>query len=63
VLVPKTMIVDRLRGRGDYDAAERADRELAEKVDTEQDAALLAELDIDAESLDDDFDGQAPATG
>jgi hypothetical protein len=63
VLVPKAMIVDRLRGRGDYDAAERADRELGEKVDTEEDAALLAELDIDAESLNDDFDGQAPATG
>jgi hypothetical protein len=57
------MIVDRLRGRGDYDAAERADRELAEKVDTEQDAELLAMFDIDAGSLDDDFDGQAPATG
>ena len=63
MLVPKTMIVDRLRGRGDYDAAERADRELGEKVDTEQDAELLAGFDIDAASLADDFDGQAPATG
>ena len=63
MLVPKTMIVDRLRGRGDYDAAERADRELGEKVDTEEDAALLASFDIDAGELDDGFDGQAPATG
>jgi hypothetical protein len=63
MLVPKTMIVDRLRGRGDYDAAERADRELGEKVDTEQDAELLASFEIDADALDDDFDGQAPATG
>jgi hypothetical protein len=60
MLVPKTMIVDRLRGRGDYDAAERADRELGEKIDTEEDAELLESFDIDAQELEDDFGGQAP---
>ena len=43
--------------------AERADRELGEKVDTEQDAGLLADLDVDAAKLAADFDGQSPAVG
>jgi hypothetical protein len=61
--VPKGMIVEQLRARGDLEAAERADRELGEKVDTDQDAALLAELNVDAGRLEDDFGGQAPAVG
>jgi hypothetical protein len=63
VLIPKTMVVEQLRARGDFEGAERADRELGEKVDTGQDAGLLAELQIDAQKLADDFDGQAPAVG
>ncbi|MEA2248638.1 MAG: hypothetical protein QOH46_3167 [Solirubrobacteraceae bacterium] len=63
MLIPKTMVVEQLRARGDADAAERADRELGEKVDTEQDAGLLAELQIDAQKLAEDFDGQSPAVG
>jgi hypothetical protein len=63
MLVPKTMIVEQLRARGDTDAAERADRELGEKVDTDADAGLLAELHVDAGKLESDFDGQSPAVG
>jgi hypothetical protein len=63
MLVPKTMVVEQLRARGDTDGAERADRELGDKVDTEADAGLLAELQVDAEKLADDFDGQSPAVG
>ena len=63
MLVPKTMVVERLRARGDHDGAERADRELGEKVDTDSDAALLSELDIDAAKLAADFDDQSPAVG
>jgi hypothetical protein len=63
MLIPKTMIVEQLRARGDADGAERADRELGEKVDTEQDAALLAELQVDAGKLAEGFDGQSPAVG
>ena len=63
MLLPKTMIVEQLRARGDTEGAERADRELGEKVDTEQDADLLASLDVDAAKLADDFDGQSPAVG
>ena len=63
MLVPKTMVVEQLRARGDHEGAERADRELGEKVDTESDAGLLADLQIDAAKLADGFDGQAPAVG
>jgi hypothetical protein len=63
VLIPKTMVVEQLRARGDTDGAERADRELGEKVDTEQDAGILAELNVDAQQLAEDFDGQSPAIG
>jgi hypothetical protein len=63
MLVPKGMIVEQLRARGDLKAAERADRELGENVDTDQDAALLAELNVDAGRLEDDFGGQAPVVG
>lgn len=63
MLIPKTMIVEQLRARGDTSGAERADRELGEKVDTEKDAGLLAELQVDTERLEKDFGGQAPAVG
>jgi hypothetical protein len=63
MLVPKTMVVEQLRARGDTDGAERADRELGEKVDTDADAGLLSELQVDAQKLADDFDGQSPAVG
>jgi len=63
MLVPKTMVVEQLRARGDTDGAERADRELGDKVDTEADAGLLRELQVDAAKLADDFDGQSPAVG
>jgi hypothetical protein len=63
MLLPKTMVVEQLRARGDTEGAERADRELAEKVDTEQDADLLASFDVDAAKLAEGFDGQSPAVG
>jgi hypothetical protein len=63
MLLPKTMIVEQLRARGDHEAAERADRELGEKVDTDHDATLLDSLGVDARKLATDFDGQSPAVG
>ena len=63
MLVPKEMIVEQLRARGDTEAAERAERELGEKVDTDRDAGLLGEFDVNLQSLEDDFGGQAPAVG
>jgi len=63
MLIPKDMIVEQIRARGDFDGAERADRELDEKVDTERDADLLASLGVDAGELTDAFRDQAPEAG
>ncbi|HWT23491.1 MAG TPA: hypothetical protein VN213_08290 [Solirubrobacteraceae bacterium] len=63
MLLPRDMVVERLRARGDLDAAERAERELGEKVDTEGDAELLAQLNVDPRELEDSFGGQSPAVG
>lgn len=63
MLIPKTMVVEQLRARGDTEGAERADGELGEKVDTEKDVGLLAELQVDASKLEEEFGGQAPAVG
>jgi hypothetical protein len=63
MLLPKAMIVEQLRSRGDTDAAARADRELGEQVDTDHDADLLASLEVDIQRLEEDFGGQSPAVG
>ena len=63
MLMPKGMIVEQLRSRGDFQAAERAEQRLGEKVDTERDAGLLAELQVDVGRLEQDFGGQSPAVG
>ena len=63
MLIPKTMVVEHLRARGDTEAAERADRELGEKVDTDQDAGVLAELRVDTQRLVEGLHGQSPAVG
>jgi hypothetical protein len=63
MLVPKEMVVEQLRSRGDFESAERAEQVLSEKVDTDHDADLLAELQVDAQRLEDDFGGQSPVVG
>jgi hypothetical protein len=61
--LPREMIVERLRKRGDYEASEEAARELPERVDTERHADLLSHFEVDPEELTDDFGGQAPSVG
>ena len=49
--IPKDKILELLRDRGDNDKADQANRELPDKVDTEQHADLLGRLGIDPGSL------------
>jgi len=63
VQIPKGMVVERIRASGDSDAAERANAELPEKVDTERDAELLRGFNLDPQQLADGLGGQAPAVG
>jgi hypothetical protein len=59
--VPKSMVVERIRGRSGTEMADRADKELPEKIDLDADAELLSKYDIDPEELREEFRGQAPA--
>jgi hypothetical protein len=61
--IPREMIIQTLRGRGDFDAAERAERELPEKVDTDIDAGLLTEFAIEPDEIEEGLSGQQPNAG
>jgi hypothetical protein len=49
--IPKDKILDLLRERGEHDKADRADRELPNRVDPERDKGLLDQLGIDPQDL------------
>ncbi len=59
--VPKTMVVERIHSRSGAEMADRADKELPEKIDLDADAELLSKYDIDPDELRGEFGGQAPA--
>ena len=61
--IPKTMIVERIRSRGGPEMANRADRELPEKLDPDSDASLLQKYGLDPKELRDEFRGQSPTAG
>ena len=49
--IDRQEIVDQLRGRGEDDIADRAERDLPEEVDTEEHADLLHALGINPMDL------------
>ncbi len=49
--IPKAMIVERIRSRSGADKANEADKELPDKVDTENDAGLLQKYGLDPNEL------------
>jgi lipopolysaccharide biosynthesis regulator YciM len=49
--IPKDKILELLRQRGEDDKAQQADRELPERVDTEQHRGILDQLGIDPQDL------------
>jgi hypothetical protein len=61
--IPKAMIVERIRSRSGAEAANQADDELPDKIDTENDAELLRNYDLDPKDLHEEFRGQSPAAG
>jgi hypothetical protein len=63
VNIPKELVVERVRARGNADLTERAERDLPEKVDPDRDAELLRGFDIDPAELLDEFRGQTPNVG
>jgi hypothetical protein len=63
VNIPKELVVERIRFRGDAEATARAERELPEKVDPDRDADLLRGFDVDPAALVEEFSGQSPEVG
>jgi hypothetical protein len=63
VEIPKAMIVERIRSRSGAEAANQADNELPDKIDSENDAELLRKYDLDPEELNEEFRDQSPAAG
>ena len=61
--IPKAMLVERVRSQNGHEVAERADRELPDKVDTDTVAELLRSLDLDPDELSGYFGGGSPAAG
>jgi hypothetical protein len=61
--IPKGMVVERIRATGNTELTARAEAELPEKVDTDNDADLLRGFDLDPQALADGLGGQAPAIG
>jgi hypothetical protein len=55
--IDKSQILELLRGGGDDDKADRADKELPDQVDTDRDSGLLERFGIDIDDLLKKFGG------
>ncbi len=49
--IPKDKIIEMIKSRGDNDQAVKAQSELPDNVDTEQDSGLLAKFGVDPKDL------------
>jgi hypothetical protein len=63
VNIPKELVVEQIRSRGDAEVTTRAERELPEKLDPDRDADLLRRFDVDLAALAEGFGGQSPEVG
>jgi hypothetical protein len=61
--IPKAMLVERIRSDAGSEAADRADAELPEKVDTDADADILRSFGLDPAEVANGLGGQSPAIG
>jgi hypothetical protein len=61
--IPKEIVIERIRARGDTGLTERAESDLPEKLDTSDDAQLLRDFGLDPDRLEEEFRGQAPNVG
>ena len=61
--IPREMVVEQIRFRGDAEATARAEQELPEKIDPERDAELLRGFGLDPAVLVEAFSGPSPVVG
>lgn len=64
--IPREMVIQMIRSKGDFEAATRAEQELPEKVDTDADAELLSGFSISPSDFaegEEGLSGQQPNAG
>lgn len=61
--IPRELVVEQIRSRGEAEVTSRAEQELPEKVDPDRDAELLRRFDVDPAALVEGFGGQSPEVG
>ena len=59
--IPKAMVIEQIRSRAGAEKANQADKELPDKVDTDNDAGLLEKYGISADELLNQFGGGSPS--
>jgi hypothetical protein len=65
VEIPKATLVGRIRSRSGPEAADSANEELPDKLDlnSDADARLLRQYDMEPDELREEFGGGSPSTG
>ena len=65
VEIPKSTIVERIRGRSGPEAAASANDELPDRIDLDSDTDVgrLRRYDLDPDQLREEFGGGSPSTG
>jgi len=65
VEIPKSTIVERIRGRSGPEAADSANDELPDRIDLDSDTDVgrLRRYDLDPDMLREEFGGGSPSTG
>ena len=65
VEIPKSTIVERIRGRSGPEAADSANDELPDRIDLDSDTDVgrLRRYDLDPDRLREEFGGGSPSTG
>jgi hypothetical protein len=61
--IPKAMVVEQIRSRSGAEKANEADKEMPDKLDTDNDAGLLQKYGISPDEIIQQFGGGAPSIG
>lgn len=61
--IPKAMVVEQIRSRSGAEKANEADKEMPDKLDTDNDAGLLQKYGISADEIIQQFGGGSPSIG
>lgn len=61
--IPKAVVVEQIRSRSGAEKANEADKEMPDKLDTDNDAELLQKYGISPDEIIQQFGGGSPSIG